>query len=476
MGDWKYWKICQISPANNLGYEYRSLSDAREFFEVEFSNSVNQQDRQIQNTLLSYFYAQDCSVNTQTRSLAGLCLRSYVSFFICSACRRTFVLFNSRFQFNSRSQFIYEDWLGRVLDDDGRRSIVLDRERQNQLIVTGNATTQETSYRLFTVEILRTYNQQSSSSMSLKNWIYRKTKQRLLSEFQLQNDWAVIIQASKKQRESLFERELDLVTVFYEVYRRDRRRSQQKGRYSLPNQTQLQEMLGLLLERGIIINSTEGLLEELSGVANRLRNIDTWDSLEINYPDGDETWQRSDLSSYNDNNLLVSEERELIDFLQREFLSALVTSIETVIENQIARLEKSTRYAPFAAKFLPGLELYYCQGMSIFEIMSRLEIESRDRAKRILKLKDSLDKVKFLTEQRLLDSILVQAQKMGLATIPPEPNYLNNLIEDVENFVKTEFYLEAAAELFAGKTSLRNSLYARQICFYLNERRGMNSE
>ena len=460
---WRYWKICRISSANNRGYEYRLHPDARKFFEKVFSNSSDKQDRQIQKALLSYFHAKDPSVDLNTRSLAGLCLRNYVSFSICHACRRIFFLFNSR------SQFIYQDWLGRVLDDDGRKLIVLDNEKKNQLILDRNSKTRKTSYPLFTVEILRTYNQKSLSSMSLKNWIYCKTKQKLLSEFQLQNDWAIVIQVKKKQLESLFKREQDLVKVFHEVYRRDRRKSQQKGKYRPPDRIQLQEMLGCLQKKGVAIDNTERVLGELEEVAQKLRKLDTWDSLEINSPDGDESWERPDLPSSNDNNPLESEEREWIDFLHREFLSVLTQNIETEIQNWIARLEKSSWYAPFAQKFLPGLELYYCQGMSVSEIVSRLGLKNKDRAKRILNLKGSIDKVKFLTEKKLLDSILVQAQKMGFATIPPAPNYLNNLVRSVENFVKTEFYLEAAAELFDGKKSLRKSLYAEQVCIYLSK-------
>jgi len=231
----------------------------------------------------------------------------------------------------------------------------------------------------------------------------------------------------------------------------------------------MQEMLDYLQQSSVILSSSDRLLEELEKIAEKLRNIDTWESLEIQSTDRNETWDRPEISCFDDNNPLESEEREWIDFLRREFLSVLAQSIETVIESWLAKLEKSSWYASLAGKFLPGLELYYCQGMSVSEIVSELEMTNKDRTKRILNLKGSIDKVKFLTEQKLLDRILIKAQKMGLATNPPEINYLNNLLEYVENFVKTEFYSEATAELFASKKSQKKSLYAEQIALYLKK-------
>ena len=67
----RYWEICRISlERGKLGYEYRLVPTAREFFNKQFmeletqselSNAIPRQNGDIQAVLLSYFQAKNYS-------------------------------------------------------------------------------------------------------------------------------------------------------------------------------------------------------------------------------------------------------------------------------------------------------------------------------------------------------------------------------------------------------------------------------
>ena len=179
----RYWKICQISLfQERVGYEYRLVATAREFFRQTVSNSLHPQSGDIQTTLLSHFHVQNSVIDATYRAVAGLCLRCYVSYPILKACQKIDSLFARD------KSFTYRDLLSFVLNDDGKTPIVLDKDGKTQLILDKNGKTQKTAYQIFGVNILQTYKHDSQSRMSLDNWAYLRTKQNrelkdFLSEF-----------------------------------------------------------------------------------------------------------------------------------------------------------------------------------------------------------------------------------------------------------------------------------------------------
>jgi hypothetical protein len=68
--------------------------------------------------------------------------------------------------------------------------------------------------------------------------------------------------------------------------------------------------------------------------------------------------------------------------------------------------------------------------------------------------------------QQLLDSILKKASEKGLTKIPPEPDYLKTLAEQIEAFADREVFQEAAAEIKTGKNRSLDSLYAQKLRQY----------
>ncbi len=468
----KYWKICRISlKSETVPYECCSVPLAQEFVTKQVPNSHN---GDIQAALNCYFYGNNSAVDATTRALAGLCLRCYVSDPILKACKKIDNLFSGE------KQFTYQDLLPFVLNDDGQSLILLDRDGKTQLILDNKGETKTTNYKFFTVEILRTFKHNSSTRMSLENWTYLQTRQNpelknFLSEFGFKalSDWALLNRAKPKQLERLSERSRTSVEIFHAVYRRDRLGQRQAGvrKCPDPSSAQLQEMLTLLQERKVIINSPVELIKELKQVATELRKYDIWsyrESLDIYDPDTGSYTPRADLPTDSLNELDV-EQRELMEFLHQQLSLALADAIEQEIHASITKLEKSKTYAPLAKQFIPGLQLYYCQGLSLKDIAPKLGMSSWAQARRVLNPGDLLNKVRGSCVQQVLDRTLEKAKDKGLTKIPPEADYLKTLLEQIKDFADEEVFSEAVEEIQAGKNRSMNSLYAQQLRLYLEQ-------
>jgi hypothetical protein len=393
-----------------------------------------------------------------------------VSYPILKACQKIASLFASG------NAFTYQDLLPFVLNDDGKTWVILAQDHKTQLVLdeTGNA--QPTQFKLFAVEVLRTYQLKDSSMMSLDNWVYLQTKQNpelkgFLSEFGFQalSDWALLNRARPTQLERLSERDRHLVEVFHAVYRRDRRQHPRgSAKCPNPNPAQLEEMLEQLQARAVFYPSALSLLQALQQVATQLRQYDLWqsrESLEIPDPETGHYTTRTDLpvASTHESDL---EQQEWLDFLHQQLQTNLATAIEQAIQAHLTKLRQSKKYAPFASKFLAGLQQYYDQGLSLKDIAPQLGMTSSDQARRVLNPGELLSQVRAYTVQLLLEQLLAKAQAKGLATMPPEPDYLKALAEQIEEFVDAEIFQAAVAELKAGKNRSMTSPYAQYLQSY----------
>ena len=461
----RYWTIWRISPSSQgVGYKNCLVSTAQEFVQKNYGC----QNGEIQAALLSYFHGKDSNVDATSRAQAGLCLRCYVSDSILKICKKI------AYVFGAQKQFIYQDLLPFVLDDDGKNLIIVDNDGKTQLILDDNGEARTSAYKFFSIKVLQSYKHNSHYSMSLDNWVYLQTKQNseikdFLSKFGFQNlsDWALLNRARPQQLQRLSGRDRTTVEIFHTVYRRDRPQQRLAGvrRCPDPSTAQLQEMLNSLQERGVIINTTVELIKELKQVAMQLRQYDIWsyrEPLDIYDPDTANYTPRPDLphSYLNESNL---EQQEILEFLHQQLKLALVAAIAQEIRSRIATLQKSKKYATFAQKFLTGLQLYYFHGLSLKEIAPKLGMTSWDQARRVLNPGELLGKVRTLTVQQLLDRILAKARELGLTKIIPEPDYLKSLAEQIEAFVDEEIFTEAAAEIRAGQSRSMDSFYAQQL-------------
>lgn len=473
MGVSRYWNILRISPnAENLGYKQYLIPSAQEYFYKKLPLS---QEIEVQDVLISTFRNRTLAkIDLQSCVQAGLCLRCYISYPIVKACQKIDHLFGNQ------KYFTYHDLLSFVLDDDGETSIILDKDGKNQLIVKENGETELATYRLFSVKILQTFNADSQQKMSLDNWVYLQTKQQpelktFLAEFGFQplSDWALLNRVRPKQLERLSARDRHLVEVFHAVYRRDRQKQYKVGARKCPDPSnaQLQEMLAQLQKRNITINSPTQLLQQIKQAATLFRQYDIWsyrEPLEIQDTDTGNYKSRVDLPSYSTDESDI-EEQEFRDFLHQELKLVLIQTIEQEISSCITNLEKSRKYAPLARQYLPGLHLYYAQSLSLREIAPKLGMTSWDQARRILNPGELLNKVRVSTVQILLDHLLKKAHEKGLTKIPPEPDYLVTLTEEIEAFADQEIFQEAGEEIRNSKNRSMNSLYAQELRVHLEK-------
>ena len=469
----RYWKIWRINPAaEKSGYKQIHVTVAQEFINSQVFDSEDNSNEQ--NTLLSCFNGEHNAEDTINRARAGLCLRCYVSEPILKECKKLDSLFSGE------KQFTYRDLLPFVLNDDGEKLIVLDRDGKTQLMVDDSCKTRASRYSFFSVKVLQTFNPELQSRMSLENWAYLQTKQnpelkKFLSEFGFQHlsDWALLNRTRKKQFESLLVQERYVVQAFHAVYRRDRQQQKNRGNKKCPDPTiaQLEEMLVYLQQQQIWINTPVELIRELKQIAQQLRKYDIWnsrESLDIYDNESGTYVTRRDLpnSSLDETDV---EQQEFLQFLHQLVYTTLSEKIKEQVEANIEKLQKSKKYRSFAAKYIQGLHLYYNLAMSLKEITPELGMTSWDQTRRILNPGELLSKVRIKTVEQMLDIILKKAAQKGLTKIPPEVNYILSLTEQIESYVDREIFQQAAEEIRAGKNRTMSSSYAKQLRSFIQE-------
>lgn len=472
-----------IDPGSQTkGYKTQSLPQAEGFFKDKFEgdNSFKEASEYseaiIQNCLLQKFREGDAI----TSRLSGLCLRCYVSHFIVEACKKLASLFAAS------GQLTYRDLLTLVLDDDGKKLIILYGDRQIQHISSENGEFRQVSYDVFGVEVLRTYSLYSESKLSLRNWTHLQVKQnpqikQFLSQFGFKNlsDWALLNKVRSKQLEQLSERDRNLVESFHAVYRRDRR-EQPKGAKRLPDPTevQLREMLCFLQRRSVNINSIKELNAELKRLGKLLQDYDIWsrrgsplaEPLEKLNPETGDYFESSKLIDERESDGLEKlEQSELYEFLNRGMIEVLDQAIAQGLQEHIASVKRRPRYAPLAKKVTRGFRLFYCQGMSLGKIAENLGIGNQSKASRLLEPRKLIDKIRYLSldkfYQLLLDKFhgVIEQEKLS-----NNPDAFTKINQAIQIFLDAKVFEEAVAELSSSKNRSMNSLYAQRFGCHLD--------
>ena len=486
----KYWEILRIDPGSDgYGYKPQLLPLAAEFFQTEFpeltgtevrSQPLPHQHRTIQVSLHAQFCGQASSTELSNLAKAGLCLRCYVSHTILRACKKLANLFCAT------GQFTYRDLLPYVLNDDGSLQIVLDPNREIQLVLTNKGETQNTQYRLFAVEVLQKFNPNAQPEANLDKWVYYQTRQNkelkgFLSEQGLciLSDWALLNRVGATVIEKFSPRDRALIQGFHAVYRRDRRRqSSNRGKCCAdPTPAQLQEMSNWLQEQGHPIPSLERLHQELKRIAKQLRQYDIWnrsgaplsEPLEGTNPD---TEGYRELPDTRTNNTLDEVAlQELKDFCRQQLVACLDWGIEQGLEEHIHNLSQRRRYAPLAAKVIPALRLIYCQGKSQGDIAPVLGMTNQTQVSRVLNLKTLLSQVRLRTVAKFLQALSARVDDLDSTRLSTDPDYSNNLMHQLELFVDTEVFQAAAAEIRTSKNRSLESVYAQRLRHYISRRR-----
>lgn len=474
----QYWNMWCISLSNErLRYRQQAIPAAQTFCEMQLEDTQpdsKQTTRRFQSNLFSQFRLQ-AEPKTDTQRIiqsaqAGLCLRCYVSNPILRACQKIDSLFSGN------KAFSYQDLLPFVLNDDGKKLVLVDTEDQAQLVLD-NGQIKPSAFKLFSVEVLKTYQDHASSSMSLENWTFLRTKQQpelktFLSEFGFQpfSDWTLLNRIQVNQRDRLSARDQQIVDVFHQVYRRDRRKQGKFNRCANPNDAQLAEMNGLLAKTRADFKDPQELLGALKQVAKQLRAFDIWQArepLEIKDIDTGDYTLRRDLPAVTLHEEAL-EEQDFITFLSQQGALSLANAIAQAVQDRLAKLKKSKRYLPFASCYVPGLLRYYQEGISLKEIGAQLGMNNWDQTRRILNPGELLSQVRSLVNRQLLALTLEKAQTKGLIATPPEPDKFKQLMEEMEFFLDDKYFAAAAAELKAGKNRALESDYAQRLIDYLS--------
>jgi hypothetical protein len=477
------WQICAAGASQ--GFQSKPLQQAQVFMDkvllehmtlLETRDDAVSRSQFVQAILLKLFYGQD-GIDSITAAQAGLCLRCYVSEPILKACRKIDYLFKNQ------GCFTYRDLLPFVLNDDCIALLVSDLEGKKQLMLDANGDCHPATHSVFPMQILQKFNPNLMSSMSLDNWAYLQTRQntdikRILADCGFQNvsDWALINRVNVTQLKRLSEQEQCFVKVFHGVYRRDRH--QQPRRSTVcphPSSGQLQEMRTTLQQQGVVCDSSDYLLMSLKHIASQLRQYDIWVSrepLDIYDPESQTYQLRSDvLPQMSVSAEFDIEQQEFLTFLNRQLIPTFQDAIEKCIANRLKILEKSKHYRKFSQVYIPGLILYYQQGLSLREIMTHFGMSSWDQARRIFNPGELLSQIRLRTVDQFLQQILTRAEKMGLIHPPPAPDYLNTLVEKIEGFADAEIFQNAIEELHAGhKKRSMDSFYAQQLSLVLTAR------
>ncbi len=468
----RYWKIWRIDPAQErLGYKRINVDMAQNFVNSQFSDIEN---TALQNSLFSAFNGKNPDVDLFNRAKAGLSLRCYVSEAIMKECKKIDYLYSGE------KQFSYRDLLPFVLNDDGQNLIILDENGKTQLTVDENNQLKQSRYDCFALKVIQTFNSDSQSGMSLDNWTRLQTRQnyeiiKFLSEFGLKHlsDWAILNRGRNEQIKRLPPQQRYIVEAYHAVYRRDRQQQRIPALRKCPDPTfaQLQEMLVYLRFWKIAINTPSLLFEELKRIALVFRRYDIWTSrenLDIYDVQSDTNIQRPNLYT-DDFNETDIEEQELLQFLREHLDSALAQAIKQQCEANIQRLQRSRNYAPFARKYIWGLQLYYQDAITLKEIVPILKMTNWNQARRILNPGEVLSQVRAKTTELMLEAILKLAAEKDLTKIPPEVNYFRNLTQQVELYIDKEIFQEASEEIRTGKNRRMNSVYAQAIRSYIQE-------
>ena len=490
----RYWTICIIAnPFDGDGkptscYTHRQLALAKEFFDGEFRELINQkslskgENQYIQAHLWRTFH--DSAIDSKKRALAGLCLRCYLSHAMIKSCQ----IIAGRVPDNYT---LFAELLSYVLNDDGSYLIILENNK-TQLIINENGDSQSISKegKFLSIDILRTYNPNLSNinnSESLDNWCIRCTRQhKELQTFLLEigvwtpSDWSLLCREVPQSLNNHFtNNQIQLIEVFHAVYRRDRRKLRQRGRCLEPTYKQLEEMLCLLQSKNIILSSVHELVQDLQSIAQILYQ-DIYahkiggpkaDSID-NYSQGNSDYfSQPNVSCINKKfHSEDIEEVEIRELLHKLPHKLLFNAISEIIPQRVHFLSQKKNYSAYAPKFIQGLQLYYQKKnpLSLKEIAALWQINWA-KARRIFQLRELIENVQSFSQKSFLEQIQKKASKFFTCEISSKPNNLRNIAQEVRNFLYEIAFKEAYAEIIASRSLSKNSLFAQILRDYISK-------
>ncbi|MDJ0747561.1 MAG: hypothetical protein QNJ32_30090 [Xenococcaceae cyanobacterium MO_167.B27] len=442
-----YWILRGV---NSFGQcESKEIPEAKEFFIEHFEREI-QRDR-IEHRLFGWYRDEQ----TEAQVNAGYCLRCFVSNCIYQFCLSTEQKYRETYGLSSNDLF----------------PILLDLIPQNPVarLRVGDS---------LISEIINTFDLNQHSSLS--TWTSIKVKGNREYKIVLKfygivevTNWLILVQTTlgklerklRQQGYSEFEIQeyANLLEAFHQVYRTEilaRRREinkqrQQEGKgkshkpYPAPTDEQLRQIATILNISRLL--EPQEVFNKLTNIAEILRN----NTIPENNPNLED-------SSSNTNG-------EFKTVIYNQVKDCLLSVTHQVIEAKINYfLNRRTPRIQKANNLILGLNLFYCQGYSMGEIATQLELSGESQVSRLLKLKELREDV-----SRNVIPVLKERLKAQINDYLTDPAKLAILDTKIQEFIELEIQevmQEAEAEIFDSKNKARNSLFAFTVCQWVKQR------
>jgi hypothetical protein len=439
------------------------MENARTFFQRQGLENISELEKQ--RYLFSLFW--DTQTNEITRAEALLCLRCLVSRFSMEACRHLSNAFGL-------GKCTPADLFPFVVDDDGIL-IIIDGNNQHLQIVSAKpimifalllmlhhrlyvlaivlvkeylqkqidlSIYLPQAYKRFSVECLHKYKWESSSALSLKNWVELRVRQHPMVRDCLGlglSDFSLLKRVSDRKLQYLPPDESCLAREFRTIYRQH---SIQNPELVKSFESTAQLLLNNLGNNSQRFQSLEGLIARLKNIANNLRE------------------QNSSISIYEvPEPILFPEEGEnLLDEMESEIesLKLLLKQRQLqAIQSNLNKMRNSTTYSRYLDKVIPGLRLYYCDGLSYPAIAGKLGLSSTDQAHRIIGATPILNLVRSQSSTPLNLFFTRIVREFNLSYHP----------EEIEALPERAIFCPAAQDMrYPGSPRPMQSFYSRCMC------------
>ncbi|MBE9115845.1 hypothetical protein IQ249_08065 [Lusitaniella coriacea LEGE 07157] len=443
----KYWYIVRLDSMGRCKTQIQS--EAETFFKQQFAGylglkTVN--NRNIQRRLV------DGKTQRRDGEIAETCLRCFVSNQLKDFC------FSLEQKFGKTHDFTREELLPLVLVEGEDRSLIS--------------------------RILDTFDPERSN---LSTWTVRLVKgDRAIKRFLLErgiehiSDWLLLVRVTPgglhrilttfERTDAEIARSLQLLEQFHQIYRTEFLRDRKPGShqaYPKPTPDQLQR----IAQRLTPSPSPEQVLHQLQNLSQLLRR-DRLRQKGVALPEDESLDIPKARNRVYQQAETEDEQSGFLNEYRQQFNSCLQRAVQTTIENRVAYFiqgrntpRRREQAIEKSEKFLTGLRLFYCQGLSMGDIASRISLKDQPRVSRLLELENLRSDIARNTLSCLKKHIFQIAQDYA------NPDRLRDLATQIESLLSEEIsrVMETdKKEIHAVHHNFPTSQLAQNICQYLN--------
>jgi hypothetical protein len=435
----------ELSEARTLVWQHISVPDL-----------TSEQERELQHQLVELF--RSSLRDGDRRFTAELCLRCYISNQIVRCCH------DLEAKSGYQHDFTRHDLLPLVLDDVDPTQSILDDSPSN-------------AYQPLAAEILRSFDPDKGS---LATWTTKLTYQRPeMTAFLLEHglycvsDWSLLNHTTLEQLRRILahpyclsaheiERACCLLNAYHEVYRADRRQAGAKGKCLPPTEAQLNR----IKDKSSLSLSLKDLMRQLLNMAQLLREY--YISIQRGSPPGNsiehlEIQRKAEQQQLSKTNLDDSDNQtDFVERYRKQFKDCLDEAIKQEICDRQAHLQ---RYSPQKVPiFIPALRLYYCKGVSMVNIASRLGLNGQWEVTRLLKVDEFRRNIRHKTLKCLQGCIVEIAREYA------HPDQLQHLDEQVEAALNAHLdQVIIEPSIRANAAERRRNLFIQRLCYIIKQ-------